>query len=98
MRIAAGASRVEARDFVEGTAVNPSVHGSSYVGQVAVYDALHLHDGSIGLEVKGLDPHRSELGEVVIQLGLAQEHLRTEHALRLSQCEQPQSCNPLRKS
>ena len=51
MRIAAGAARLEAREFLEGTALNPLLHGRRLVDLVAVDDALDLHDGSIDLEV-----------------------------------------------
>ena len=74
--MAAGDARLEARDFLEGTALNPLLHGRSFVGLVAADDALDLHDGSIGREVKGLDPCRSELAVVVVQLGASREHLQ----------------------
>ena len=76
MRIAAGAVRLEARDWLKGTALNPLLHGRSFVDLVAVDEALALHHGSIGREVKGPDPNRSELVEVVVQFGAAREHLQ----------------------
>ena len=74
-RFAAGGARLEARDFQKGTALTPLLHGRSFVDLVVIDEALDLHHGSIGREVKGPDLYRSELGEVAVQLGAAREHL-----------------------
>ena len=91
MRLAAGGVQLEDHDFQEGTAQNPTVVGRRVFDQVAVDDALDLHDTSIGRDFKGLAPHCSELVEVTVQLAASREHLQNRLRGGGQQCEQPQN-------